>query len=273
MDGKDAELLVQWAGWAGRHALPLFFVSLALLLAASGTFWWALLRYAGPATHRRLPPTLALVLRVATGFAVLVAGAMVFAELADGLHAEEALGRADQAFTQALAAHLPASAVQVFAALTRLGDPQVLVALCLGVAAALWHAGRRWLATAWLLTVAGGGALNVAFKLVFERIRPAHDGVVLAEGFSFPSGHSSGSVVTYGMLAYLAMRIAPRRWHVPVALAMSALAATIGASRMFLRVHYPSDVLAGFALGAAWLAVCIVSIELTRWYRKGRGQA
>jgi membrane-associated phospholipid phosphatase len=270
MDDKGAELLVQWAGWAGQHALPLFFVSLALMLGASGTFWWALLRYAGPATDTRLPPLLVLVLRVAAGFAVIVAGAVVFAELADGLEAEEALGRADQAFTDALARHVPAAAVQVFAALTVLGDPATLTTLCLVVAAALWAAGRRWLAPAWVLTLVGGAALNFALKQVFARIRPVHDGLVLADGYSFPSGHSSGSVITYGMLAYLAMRLAPQRWHVPVALAVSALAVTIGASRMFLRVHYASDVIAGFALGAAWLAVCIVSIELTRWLRKRR---
>ena len=270
MGGKDADLLVQWAAWAGQHALPLFFVALTLLLAASWMFWWALLRYAGPATGARLPPLVVLGLRVATGFAVIVAGAMVFAELADGLDAEEALGRADQAFTDALARHVPPAAVQVFAAVTRLGDPITLTALCVVVATALWAVGRRWLAPAWVLTLVGGAALNVALKLVFARIRPIHDGLVLADGYSFPSGHSSGSVITYGMLAYLAMRIAPRRWHVPVAIAVSALAVTIGASRMFLRVHYPSDVIAGFALGAAWLAVCIVSIELTRWVRKRR---
>jgi undecaprenyl-diphosphatase len=79
-------------------------------------------------------------------------------------------------------------------------------------------------------------------------------------------------VITYGMLAYLAMRFVSSHWHVPVALAVSALAGTIGASRMFLRVHYASDVIAGFALGTAWLAVCITSIELTQWYRCGSGR-
>jgi membrane-associated phospholipid phosphatase len=268
MNDKGGELLVQWADWAGQHALALFFAALVLLLAASWTFWWALLRYAGHPSETRLSPSLALALRVATGFAVILGGAALFAELADGLDAEEELGRADHAFTAAVAVHVPRAALDVFAALTRLGDPATLVALCIGVAGALWAARRRWLALAWLLTVIGGGALNFALKLVFARIRPVHDGVVLADGFSFPSGHSSGSVVTYGMLAYLAMRLAPPRWHVPVALGVSALAGTIGASRMFLRVHYPSDVIAGFALGAAWLAVCIVSVEVTRWYRR-----
>ena len=68
------------------------------------------------------------------------------------------------------------------------------------------------------------------------------------------------------MLAYLAMRLLPARWHGPVALLMLALACTIGASRMFLRVHFASDVLAGLALGLAWLGASVISIELARWW-------
>jgi undecaprenyl-diphosphatase len=250
--------------------VALFFVSLAVLVAAAWVFLWAVLRYAGPATDTHLPPLQVLALRVAVGFAVIVGGAAVFAELGDELGAEDELGLADQAFTDALAASVPPAALAVFGALTRLGDTAILTGVCIAVALGLWIVGRHWLAAAWVMTVSGGGLLNSSLKLVFARARPAHDGgIVAAEGFSFPSGHSSGSVVTYGMLAYLALRIMPSRWHVPVALAMSALAGMIGASRMFLRVHFASDVIAGFALGAAWLGVCVVSIELTRWYRKG----
>jgi membrane-associated phospholipid phosphatase len=270
MASNDIERWVHWAGWAGQHALGLFVLALALVLAGTGAFWWAVLRYAGPASDTRLPPLLALALRVATGFLVILAGAALFAELAEGLDAQEEIGHADEAFTRAVAASVSPVVVQVFAALTVLGDPLTLSTLCIGMAIALWLAGRRWLAMAWTLTVTGGGALNMLLKLVFARIRPVHDGVVAAEGFSFPSGHSSGAVVTYGMLAYLAMRLLPARWHVPAAMALAALAATVGASRMFLRVHYPSDVLAGFALGAVWVAVCVVSVEVTRWVRKGR---
>ena len=61
------------------------------------------------------------------------------------------------------------------------------------------------------------------------------------------------------------------RWHLALTLAAVALAFSIGASRMFLRVHFASDVIAGFASGIAWLAVCIASIELTRWYRRRQG--
>lgn len=117
--------------------------------------------------------------------------------------------------------------------------------------------------------MAGNGALNIALKQVFGRIRPTHlEGFGLAQGFSFPSGHSSGSVVAYGMLAYLALRLLPARWHLPALMAAVALAFTVAVSRVFLRVHFASDVAAGIASGATWLAVCITSIELAQWDRQ-----
>jgi undecaprenyl-diphosphatase len=117
-----------------------------------------------------------------------------------------------------------------------------------------------------VLAVAGNGVLNTTLKQVFERVRPVHDdGLVMAHGFSFPSGHSSGAVVLYGMLAYVLCRFVPPRGHLPLVLAAVALAFSVGVSRVFLRVHFASDVLAGFASGTAWLVVCIASIELTRW--------
>ena len=97
-------------------------------------------------------------------------------------------------------------------------------------------------------------------------------GLVLADGWSFPSGHSSGSVVAFGMLAYLLSRFLPAdraALRLPVLLAAAALAFTVGSSRVFLQVHFASDVLAGFASGAAWLAVCVAAVEVGR-YRWGR---
>ena len=85
-----------------------------------------------------------------------------------------------------------------------------------------------------------------------------------AGGYSFPSGHTSGSLVVYGMLAYLCLRLLPPRWHLASVLLASALAFSIGWSRVILQVHWASDVVAGFAFGVAWLTVSIAAIEVTR---------
>ncbi len=267
-----AEPMMRAAQWLGAHALPLFFAALAGVLLAAAAGGWALQRYARPRADSRLPRPVFLLLRLGAGFALIVAGAAGFAELADELLEEEAMGRLDQAFTDALRESVPGAALQVFARLTRLGDPAVLAALGAVVAAALVWRGRRGLALGWVVALAGSGLLNAVLKRVFERVRPLHhDGLVLADGFSFPSGHSAGSVVAYGMLAYVLTRFLPARWHLPVVLAAVALAFTVGSSRVFLRVHFPSDVAAGFASGTAWLAVCVVSMRLTQWWREGRG--
>ena len=268
----DAEAAVfgRLAPFAGAHALSLFFALLGLLLALTWLGWWAFQRWLLPREQGAAPTPLLLALRLALGFGAIVLGAWVFAEIAEELDVE-ALGAADQALADALRTGVPAAALQVFAALTRLADPATLTVLCIAVAIGLVCVGRRWLAFGWVAAVGGNALLNITLKQVFARVRPLHDdGIVLAHGFSFPSGHSSGAVVAYGMLAYVAMRFVPLRWHLALMLAAVALAFTIGASRMFLRVHFASDVIAGFASGSAWLAVCIASIELTRWYERRR---
>jgi undecaprenyl-diphosphatase len=257
----DAGLLTPLAHWAGQHALPLYFVMLGLLLAVTCACWWSLQRITAPRGESTMP----VLLRIAIGFAIIVVGAGVFAELAEQLGAGEAMGRADLALSGALTSSMSRPALKVFAALTQLGDTTTLTVLGIAVAIALLALGQRRLAVGWVVAVAGNGVLNLALKEVFARIRPLHvDGFGVAQGFSFPSGHSSGSVVTYGMLAYVSLRLLPARWHLPALVAAVAVAFTVGASRVFLQVHYASDVIAGFASGAAWLAVCITSIELMR---------
>lgn len=265
--------LVHAGQLAGEHALPLFAALLVGLLGLTGGAWWALRAHLVPGVRSALPPPLAMLLCMAIGFGAIVAGAWVFAELAEALHAQADLGRADQALADALHVSVPLWALQGFAALTVLANTATLTVLCIVVTVALVARGRRWLALGWVVAVAGNGLLNHALKQVFERVRPVHDGgLVIADGFSFPSGHSSGSVVAYGMLAYIALRLLPPRWHLPVVLLAVAIAFSVGASRVFLRVHFASDVVAGFGSGSAWLAVCIASSELARWQR-GRSRA
>lgn len=115
--------------------------------------------------------------------------------------------------------------------------------------------------------MAGNGLLTKILKDVFARVRPEHvHGAAQADGFSFPSGHSSASMVAYAMLAYLAVRLLPRAWQLPAVCCAGALIFTTGWSRVVLHVHYVSDVLAGWVLGGTWM-VCTVLImdSMARW--------
>ena len=93
-----------------------------------------------------------------------------------------------------------------------------------------------------------------------------HDhGIGASDGWSFPSGHASGSLAVYIMLMYLILRGRERRWwHVAALAAAVIFILIVGLSRVFLQVHYLSDVAAGYIVAASWLAICIVGVEVAR---------
>lgn len=120
----------------------------------------------------------------------------------------------------------------------------------------------------YLITVAGGGLLNLFLKTFFGRERPNVNRIIEADGFSFPSGHSMGSMTYYGFLGYLIIRskrkpLSKAGWGILFCLVILL----IGISRIYLGVHYPSDVLAGFMAGGVWLVICISLLEIMYLYR------
>ena len=254
----------------GAHALLAFGVTLLLALAGVAVLWHLAQRYGLRRQESRWPPLAYLAAYLALGFGVIASAAALFAEIAEMLGDGKQLGRLDQLFSDSMARTASKSVLRVFAAVTHLGDPLTLTVLCVLVALLLLQQRQRWLAAGWVLANAGNALLNPALKGIFARTRPVHDrALVLADGWSFPSGHASSSVVAYGMLAYLLVRLLPPHWPASLrliaVLLATVLAFTIGSSRIFLQVHFASDVLAGFASGTAWLAVCIGTLELIRY--------
>ena len=101
------------------------------------------------------------------------------------------------------------------------------------------------------LSVAGSALLNLAAKVHYARVRPdLWEQIVDEHSFSFPSGHAMGSATLATALVLLAWRT---KWHWPVLVLMPLFALLVGLSRMYLGVHYPSDILAGFAIAIAWV--------------------
>ena len=210
-------------------------------------------------------------LRVAIGSAVIFAGVWVFVALASALTVGTPMLPLDLVITDAIRTRLTPQTLPLFAALTHLADTRTLTVLCVLGTIVLLARRRPALALTWVLAIAGNGLLNQYLKQCIGRTRPLDpDGVVLAQGLSFPSGHSSGAVVTYGMLAYLAVCLLPRPWQLPALLLALTLMLAVGSSRVILGMHFPSDVLAGFASGSAWLALCVTSVELVSWWQARR---
>jgi undecaprenyl-diphosphatase len=153
---------------------------------------------------------------------------------------------------------------------TALGGVAVLALMTAAVIGYLLLAGKRHAAVAVFAAVAGGLILSSLLKLGFERPRPdlvPHGSFVYTT--SFPSGHSMMAAVTYltlgAMLARVEASIRIKIYLLAVAIALTVL---VGASRVYLGVHWPTDVAAGWAVGAAWALLC--SLVMRRLQRRGQ---
>lgn len=255
------------ARFIAAHAEAFFLGAFIVSLAAAAGMWWAADRFASRVTRfvRARMPARYFVLHFSAGFALIVGMIFAFVALADETMEDEALSRFDIALASELRGALSPELLRFFAHVTNLADPFALTVLCTGVAVALLAWRQAGLASIWVLAVAGNGALNRVLKAVFERVRPLHDhGLATADGWSFPSGHSSGAVAAYGMLAYLLVRATPLRRHLAIVLCAIGVILLVGLSRMALQLHFFSDVMAGYASGAAWLTMCIAGAEMLR---------
>ncbi len=151
--------------------------------------------------------------------------------------------------------------------LTALGGTAILTAVTLAVMGFLALSRKRGAAVLVAVAVGGGTLLSSLLKLGFARPRPdlvPH--AVEVYSASFPSGHAMLSAVTYLTLGALLMRVQPRWGTRAYVLALAVLATLlIGASRVYLGVHWPTDVLAGWCVGAGWALLCwLVAARLQR---------
>lgn len=176
------------------------------------------------------------------------------------------IGQFDTELALALSTQIGTAARQAAALFSHLGDTLTITVLGFIVFFILLRLGRRSLAIGWALALPLQGLLILHAKAEFARVRPPHtdDGWVVAEGFSFPSGHAGGSTLAYGLLAYVLLRVLPPRWHLAVVGTAAALVIGIGLTRVLLQVHYASDVVAGWLLGGAWLAIVITLLQVLR---------
>lgn len=153
---------------------------------------------------------------------------------------------------------------------TALGSTTVLTLITFIVAGFLAMDGKRAAALFVLIATAGGGLLSYALKLGFERPRPdlvAH--LVDVSTLSFPSGHAMGAAVTFLTLGVLLVRTESRRRIKAYALAVAVgLTLLVGFSRIYLGVHWPTDVLAGWCAGGAWALLCWILVLLLQ--RRGK---
>ena len=211
-------------------------------------------------------------LHLTLGLVISLAGLWVFAGVTEDVIHHDPLTQFDVALLDWLHARATATGYAVFNAISLLGSPVTLTILALAVALLL--AARRELIVlaGWLAAFAGGGLLDVVLKLVIRRPRPPGAAAFLQHfSWSFPSGHAMASLIGYGVLAYVLtlLWIHRRSAQIAVVLGAALLIIAIGFSRLYLGVHYFSDVVGGYAAGVLWLSACISGLEVARGWRAG----
>ena len=155
--------------------------------------------------------------------------------------------------------------------ITDMGD--VLTYSIIIVAVAIWFLidkrSMRWLIQSFII-LTSTAILNILIKNYINRPRPDMEmRLIEASSYSYPSGHSMCALAFYGFLIYLAYKKVEHTWVKILAfIFLPLLILAIGASRVYLGVHYPSDVIAGFAAGLFWLVFSILLVNIFRLYRK-----
>lgn len=147
-----------------------------------------------------------------------------------------------------------------FRALTQMGSPLAMVLLSVASFIGLWLLRKRLEGVCVIEVVLFSWIFNELLKFYFIRPRPRGDFLTIATGYSFPSGHAMVSLAFYGFMAYLAT-LHGEKWGKPIAGVLGLLIFLIGLSRVYLNVHYPSDVLGGWIFGALMLLVTIYGMK------------
>jgi len=224
-------------------------------------------------THR-LSPEGYLGLHFTISLCLLTVTATSFLAIADEVGEQDWLVHFDRSLSLSLHEHATLHAVKIFELVTNLGNVWTLAWIGLLVAIVLVFT-RRWqLLSVWVIALIGTGYVNVFLKNTFRRVRPELLNPWITErGWSFPSGHAMGSLVVYGMLAYsIALMITNRSLRFGLVFLTISLVIAIGFSRVYLGVHYFSDVIAGYLAAGFWLVLCLSGNEVARRHRKFRRQ-
>ena len=220
----------------------------------------------------RLSPEGYLGLHLTIGLLVIFAAGWWFGDIAEDMSRDAAKRLLDDSITSWFQAHATPLLTRIAQTVTFFGSVGFLTAASavLALIFAIWKSFYRLLALA--LAMGGGSLLNILLKHFFHRHRPVLENpLVTLSSFGFPSGHTMGSTIFYGLLALFvahSLRNWPRR--ILVCCAAAFIIALVGLSRIYLGYHYFTDVLGGVLAGTSWLLIVLAAFRsgpLARFWR------
>lgn len=209
-------------------------------------------------------------LHLTIGLAISVLGLWLFAGITEDVLNKDPLTQFDVAVLEALHRHATLAGTAFFGIVSRLGDPVTMTVIALAGVVLLVRRRDGVILTGWIAAFAGSVLLDNWLKLLIRRPRPTYAAALLHNAtWSFPSGHAMGALVGYGMLAYVLVLFSKGSHGTRFAMVATAalLVIAIGVSRLYLGVHYFSDVMGGYAAGMLWLSACISGVEVARRWR------
>jgi membrane protein DedA with SNARE-associated domain/membrane-associated phospholipid phosphatase len=216
--------------------------------------------------RKRLSPTSYLGLHLTIGLAISAVFAWIFGGITEDVLSGDPFVLVDQWVLSQVLYFRTSVVTHFMIILTQLGNWKVITIGSLVVTICLLFKKRVDYLLTYVATILGGNLLFLILKMVIHRVRPIPEtSLIKVEGWSFPSGHSVMSVIFYGIITYFIV-CGIRSWKLRVFIVMIAmfLIFLIGFSRIYLQVHYLSDVIAGYAGGLFWLTVCITGLEVYR---------
>ncbi|MBP2832932.1 phosphatase PAP2 family protein [Aquimarina sp. U1-2] len=200
---------------------------------------------------------------------IVVLGINIFVELTEEV-IEDTLTLYDQRITEFILSYRSPFLTQFFKAVTAIGEKEgylIILGVCILLTIFIF---KRWKYIAQIVVVLFlAAASNVILKRFIDRARPGIDPLVIVKSLSYPSGHAMASIAFYGFLIYLLYRFKMNIFlKFFLILMFLFLILSIGISRIYLGVHFPSDVAGGYIAGLIWVFFCIFIFNLIEVFRK-----
>jgi len=209
--------------------------------------------------NKKLPYIITAVL----AFIIFMAGLKLFVELTEGLKTD-LLANIDTKITQYIISYRTPSLTSFFVFVTRVGDRLGYVIVFVLSSLLFYFIFKSWRYVIQLMIVLlVAASSNVLLKQIINRARPDVDYLVTVKTLSYPSGHAMSAMAFYGFLIYLFYTFnIPKLVKYGIIVFLTMLILSIGISRIYLGVHFPSDIAGGFIAGFIWIVFCILILNI-----------